>query len=81
MEKNSLRFKNIHSNDKLSIWPIIEIQNSDENLKKIDIGELKYYESEAECGYGLAPCTHYKNLKISSKNYYSYKAIVNIEKN
>ena len=78
--KNSLRFKNIHSNDKLSIWPIIEIQNSDENLKKIDIGDLKYYESEAECGYGLAPCTHYKNLKISSKNYYSYKAIVNIEK-
>lgn len=77
--KNLLRFENYFTEYNQNIWPKIKIQNKNK-LKKVDIGELKYYESLAECGYGFAPCTHYKNLKLTSKNFKSYKVIIDNEK-
>jgi len=78
--KNLLRFQYYLTEYEVNIFPKIKIQNENK-LKKIDIGELKYYESLAECGYGFAPCTHYKNLKLVSRNYKSYIAIIDTEKN
>ena len=79
--KNLLRFENYFTEYNSSIWPKIKIQNNKNRLKKVDIGEIKYYESLAECGHGFAPCTHYKNLKITSRKYKSYKAIIDNKKN
>ena len=78
--KNLLRFQNYLTEYEVNILPKIKIQNENK-LKKVDIGKFKYYESLAECGYGFAPCTHYKNLKLVSRNYKSYIAIIDTEKN
>ena len=78
--KNLLRFQNYLTEYEVNVLPKIKIQNENK-LKKVDIGKLKYYESLAECGYGFAPCTHYKNLKLVSRNYKSYIAIIDTEKN
>ena len=77
--KNLLRFENYFTEYNQNIWPKIKIQNENK-LKKVDIGELKYYESQAECGYGFAPCTNYKNLKLTFKKFRSYKVIIDNEK-
>ncbi len=81
--KNLLRVENYFTENTSNIWPKIKIQkNKNKNkLKKVDLGEIKYYESLAECGYGFAPCTHYKSLNLTSRNYKSFKAIIDNEKN
>ena len=77
--KNLLRFQNYLTEYEVNILPKIKIKNENK-LKKVDIGKLKYYESLAECGYGFAPCTNYKNLKLTFKKFRSYKVIIDNEK-
>ena len=78
--KNLIRVENYFTENNSNIWPKIKIQKNKDKLKKIDLGEIKYYESLAECGYGFAPCTHYKGLNLASRGYKSYKAIIDNEK-
>ena len=74
--KNSLRLLNYPNQSNSNIWPKIKLYDNEKQLKKINTGELKYYESTAECGFGFAPCTHYKNLQLRSINYGSFKIII-----
>ena len=72
--KNSLRLLNYPNQSNSNIWPKIKLYDNEKQLKKINTGELKYYESTAESGFGFAPCTHYKNLQLMS--YGSFKVII-----
>jgi len=46
------------------------------NIKKIQLNNFIYNESNNMCGYGYAPCTHYQKLKLKSKKYFKYNAII-----
>ena len=70
--KNSIRIVGFNNNHKANIFPKIRLFESKSELKEINLNGFKYFVSPSECGYGYAPCTHYKNLKLRSTNYYSY---------
>ena len=70
--KNSLR---IFEKNKKEIWPKITYLNK-ENVKKIELSNINYFESVAECGYGNSPCTNYLNLQLKSTKILNYKVII-----
>ena len=70
--KNSLR---IFEKNKKEFWPKI-IYSNKENVKKINLDNISYFESPVMCGYGNSPCTHIRNLKLKSNKIFSYKVII-----
>ena len=70
--KNLIRIVDFNNNHKANIFPKIKLFENKSELKEINLNGFKYFVSPSECGYGYAPCTHYKNLKLRSINYYSY---------
>ena len=70
--KNSLR---IFEKNKKEIWPKI-IFLKKENVKKIELSNISYFESSAMCGYGNSPCTHIPNLQLKSTKIFNYKVII-----
>lgn len=72
--KNIIRITKPENYNKKFFPKIVYLDNSD--IKKIELNHLFYYESNKMCGYNFSPCTHYKNQKLKSKKYYSYKAII-----
>ena len=73
--KNSIRILNPKDQYFVEFFPKL-IFLEKEKAKEINLNEFNYLENNHMCGYSLVPCTHYKNLKISSKLYWKYKAIV-----
>ena len=72
--KNTFRIVKPENNYKVFIPKIIFIDKSD--IKLIKLNNFFYYESNKMCGYSFSPCTHYKNQKLKSKEYYKYKVII-----
>ena len=73
--KNSLRIINPEDANNKSFFPkTIFVKKSD--IKKVELNNFIYYGSVQMCGYGYAPCTHYLNQKLKSKNLYNYKVII-----
>ena len=70
--KNSLR---IFEKNKKDIWPKI-IYLKKENVKKIELDNISYFESPVMCGYGNSPCTHIRNLELRSNKILNYKVII-----
>ena len=70
--KNSLR---IFEKNKKEIWPKITFLKK-ENVKKIELSNISYFESLAMCGYGNSPCTHISNLQLKSTKILNYKVII-----
>jgi hypothetical protein len=70
--KNSLR---IFEKNKKEIWPKITFLKK-ENVKKIELSNISYFESSAMCGYGNSPCTHIPNLQLKSTKILNYKVII-----
>ena len=70
--KNSLR---IFEKNKKEIWPKINYLNK-ENVKKIELSNISYFESPVMCGYGNSPCTHIYNLQLKSTKILNYKVII-----
>ena len=70
--KNSLR---IFEKNKKEIWPKITYLNK-ENVKKIELNNISYFESPVMCGYGNSPCTHIRNLQLKSTKILNYKVII-----
>ena len=73
--KNSIRIINPKDQYFVKFFPKLIFMEK-ENVKEINLNGLNYLENNDMCGYSSVPCTHYKNLKISSKLYWKYKAIV-----
>jgi hypothetical protein len=73
--KNVLRIVNPENPNHTDYFPkTIFVNKSD--IKKIELNNLNYYESNKMCGYGYSPCTHYLKQKLKSKKYLNYKVIM-----
>ncbi len=70
--KNSLR---IFEKNKKDVWPKI-IYLKKEDIKKIELSNINYFESLTMCGYGNSPCTHIRNLSLKSNKILNYKVII-----
>ncbi len=74
VSKNSLRIIKKDEKNYNNYWPkIVFLKKND--VKKIKLKNMTYFESNKECGYNFSPCTHYKSQKINSKKILNYKII------
>ena len=71
--KNIIRIVKPNYNSESLIPKITYLQKSD--VKKVNLNNFYYFESNKMCGYGFSPCTHYKNQKLKSKIRNGYKFI------
>ena len=81
ISKNLIRIVDFQDEYSKKIWPKIKLfENDSEKIRLINIDNFEYFESKTECGYGYAPCTNYKNLKLKSSSHFSYTRLINSNK-
>ena len=72
--KNMFRIINPENKDKNYIPKIKFVDES--QIKKIQLRDFIYYESNNMCGYNYFPCTHYKGKNLKIKKFINYYTVI-----